>query len=159
MATKQVNRATDLNVSSATGYGEPGHVWYDGSNGKAYKMILVEDANLAANDVVEYADSTGYEVTNDRAGGSSLGRTAAGVAVATVTDGNYGFIQVEGVATAKVAAATAISAGDLITTATTDGCVETATTSTFKDAFAVALSADTATTSAAGTCTIKLFRV
>lgn len=151
--------SAQVSNNTATAPGEVGElITYDGI--KVYKLVQIEDANVAVNNVVEYSDSTGCEVTKDRAGGASLGRTAAGVAAATITDGNYGYIQVAGVTTVTVPAGVAVAAGDLITThATSDGGVITATTSTFKNAFAVALSADTATTSGAGTCTAKLFRV
>jgi hypothetical protein len=78
--------------------------------------------------------------------------------LATVADGSYGVIQVGGVATMKVAAATSISAGDLLVADSTDGCVAaaSATTSSVEAPFAVALAADTATTSAAGTVTAKI---
>ncbi len=155
MADISVYPRTDAN--DATAQVAVGTKWDDGT--KSYRYILVEDANLAANDVVEYSDTTGTEVTNDRAGGSSVGRVAAGVALATVTDAQYGVIQVEGVATMKVPAATAISAGNaLVPHATSDGAVAVATTSTEDQIFAVALGADTATTSAAGTVTAKIVR-
>lgn len=157
MAQPQVYPSSSTNVTTAPM--TPGVEWQDES-GNVYMVALVEDANLAANDVVEYSDTTGYEVTKDRSGGSSLGRIAAGVAVATVTDGNYGVIQRGGVATLKVPAATAVAAGNaLVPHATTDGAVAVATTSTVTQVFAVALAADTATTSGAGTVTAKIVRV
>lgn len=155
MADISVYPRTDSN--HATAVVSVGERWDEGS--KAYRYVQVEDANLAANDVVEFSDTTGNEVTNDRAGGSSVGRVAAGVALATVTDGNYGVIQVAGVATVKVAAGDAVAAGNaLVPHATTDGAVSVATTSTEDQIFAVALGADTATTSAAGTVTAKITR-
>lgn len=124
------------------------------------RYVQVEDMALAANDVVTLSDVTGGEVTKDRSGGSSIGTNAvAGVALATVSDGNYGVIQTGGVATMKVAANTAIAAGDLLAAdGTNDGAVvkATSTTSSVEVPFAVALSADTATTSAAGTVTAKI---
>lgn len=150
--------ASGISSNDAEKKGQLGQLYI--KEGNVYRYVQVEDAALAANVVVEYSDSTGTEVTKDRSGGASIGRTAAGVAVATVSDGNYGWVQVDGVATVLVPAATAVAAGDLLTThPTSDGGVIVATTSTFKNAFAVALAADTATTSAAGTVACKLFRI
>jgi len=158
MANKQVNLS--LNSDDSTAKVELGSIWNDGATGKSYKYVLIEDMAVAANNVVEYSDATGNEVTKDRAGGASLGRHAAGVAVGTITDAQYGFIQIDGISSVTVPAAGAVAAGDLLVPhATSDGGVAKATTSTFKNAFAVALSADTATTSVAGTCTAKLFRI
>lgn len=157
MADISVYPRTDAN--DATAQVAAGTTWQDGD--KAYRYVLVEDANLVANDVVELSDVTGTEVTRDRAGGSSLGRGAvAGVALAGVTDAQYGVIQTAGVATLSVPAGDGLfSAGDLIAPhASSDGAVVAATTSTFRYAFAVALATDTATTSAAGTVTAKIFR-
>lgn len=143
------------NDSSAKGELEQIYI----KEGKAYKYYKVKDLDLAANDVVEYSTTTSA-VTKDRSGGTSIGRTSAGVAVATITAGNYGMIQTDGKATLKVPAAGVLAAGDLITThATSDGAVVKATTATFRNAFAVALGADTATTSAAGTVSAQLIRV
>lgn len=156
MADISVYPSTDSNTSSAEL--TAGTRWDKGA--KSYRYVQVEDAALAANDVVTFSDTTGAEVTNDRSGGSSIGSDAvAGVALATVSDGSYGVIQVGGVATMKVAAASAISAGNLVVADTTnDGCVAaaSATTSSVEAPFAVALSDDTATTSAAGTVTAKI---
>ncbi|MCH9739505.1 MAG: hypothetical protein K0U38_01500 [Epsilonproteobacteria bacterium] len=128
---------------------------------KQYRYVRVEDLALAANDVVEYADATGMKVSQDRAGGSSLGRSFAGVALNTVTDAYYTWVQVKGVATCKVAAgaaagATVAAGARVVTHATSNGAVATATTSTEAQAFGTALSADTATTSAAGTVSVML---
>lgn len=138
---------------------DAGTRWDDGAVSKRY--VQVEDAALAANDVVTFSDTTGAEVTADRAGGSQVSANAvAGVALGTVDDGNYGVIQVGGVATMKVAAADgAIAAGDLLVVdSTNDGCVvaASATTSSVEAPFAVALAEDTATTSAAGTVTARI---
>lgn len=155
MADISVYPRTDANDSSESV--SVGTRWDKGS--KSYRYVQVEDAALSANDVVEYSDTTGNEVTPDRAGGSSVGRVAAGVSLASVSDGNFGVIQTGGVATMLVAAGTAIAAGNaLVPHATSDGAVAVATTSTEDQIFAVALGADTATTSAAGTVTAKIVR-
>lgn len=124
-----------------------------------YRYYQVKDLALSANRVVEYSTTTDA-VTMDRAGGTSIGRTVAGVAVATVSAGNYGWVQVSGSVSALTPAAIAIAAGDLVVPhATSDGGINKATTATFRHAFAVALSADTATTSGAGVTKIALIRV
>lgn len=133
----------------------PGQVWTT-PNGNMYKYVLVEDMALAANDVVEYSDVTGAEVTQDRAGGSSLGRAFAGVAQGTITDAYYGVVQIKGVATVKVPASIAISAGQaLVNSPTADGGVNAATTATRAFAWGMALSSET--TSAATTVTAVIF--
>lgn len=129
---------------------------------KSYRYVQVEDLAIAANDVVTLSDTTGAEVTQDRDGGASIGDFAvAGVALATVADANYGVIQTGGVATMKVAANVAIAAGDpLVADGTNNGAVvaATATTSSVQAPFAIALAADTATTSAAGTVVAKIIQ-
>lgn len=155
MAFKQVGISLTSNDSTAKM--EPGTIWNDPATGKSYKYVLAEDGALANGDVVEYSDTSGYEVTKDRSGGSSIGRVVAGVAVGTITDAYYGWIQVSGRHTGvKVAANTAVSAGAvLVPDASNDGCATTAAagstvTNTEGQRFGFALSADTATTSAAG---------
>ncbi len=88
MAAKQLP-ATKLTANDSSAKEELGRVRWE-SNGKAYRYVLVEDADLAVGEVVEYSDTSGYEVTNDRSGGSSIGRVVAGVAIGTITDGQYG---------------------------------------------------------------------
>ena len=151
-----VGSLTATNDSAAKG--TLGHIVEFG--GKPYRYVQVEDMALAATDVVELADTTGYEVTKDRAGGSSKGRyTVAGVATTTATDAYFTYVQIGGVASVKVPAGVAVASGDrLVPHATSDGGVAVATTATFHQTFAVALGADTATTSAAGTVVAKLIR-
>lgn len=131
-------------------------VSYDGT--KTYKLIQVEDLDLAANDVVEYSDVTGMEVTKDVSGGSSIGRGFAGVATATVTHGNYGYVQIKGLASCKVAAGVAVAAGSRVKTGTADGCVTAyaATTGSEDYSFGTAVGAATATTSVAGTVAVMI---
>jgi hypothetical protein len=133
----------------------PGTTWMD-SNGKTYKYILVEDMNLAVGNTVEFSDTTGWEVTKDRAAGSSLGRAFAGVALGTVTDGQYGVVQIGGVATVTVPASVTVAAGDaLVNHPTSDGGVAAATTATRAFAWGMALATDG--TSAATTVTAVIF--
>lgn len=155
MADISVYPRTDANHSAPVV--DAGTRWDQGA--ASYRYVQVEDANLAAGDVVELADTTGGEVTKDRAGGSSLGRgTVAGVALATVTDANYGVVQVGGVALVKAATAAVGTAGALLVPSATDGLVAVATTSTKDYVFAVALGNSTATTSGAGLIVAKIVK-
>jgi len=144
---------TSLTGNDSTKQVEPGTIFFDDSNGKVYRYVLVEDAALAIGDVVEYADDSGYEVTNDRSGGASIGRVVAGVAVGTITDAYYGWIQVSGIHTA-VKTDGAVAAGDaLIPHASVDGQADTAVQSstgvvTAAETFGYALATDAGTTSA-----------
>lgn len=124
-----------------------------------YRYYRVKDLAVAGTQVVEYSSTTDA-VTKDRSGGSSIGRTVAGVAAATVSAGNYGWMQVSGSVSVLTPAGVALAAGDLVVPhATSDGGVNKATTATFRHAFAVALSADTATTAGAGITKVALIRV
>lgn len=126
----------------------PGTVVQDKATNKVYKYILVEDANLAVGDVVEYSDTSGYEVTKDRAGGSSLGRIAAGVALGTITDGKYGWIQVAGLNTyTKTDGSVAVGEG-IVPHASADGQADSVASgstvvNTEAQVFGYALVADT----------------
>lgn len=132
---------------------EPGCVWFNEAGDKAYKYVLVEDANIANGDVVEYADASGYEVTKDRSGGASIGRFVAGVAITTITDAQYGWIQVSGIHTA-VKTDGAVAKGDkLVPHASVDGRADTEAAGstvavTSGQVFGVALATDAGTTSA-----------
>lgn len=123
------------------------------TNGNLYRYILVEDADLANGDVVEYADTSGYEVTNDRSGGASIGRMAAGVAVGTITDGQYGYVMVSGRHSA-VKTDGAVAKGDrLVPHASADGRADTEASGstvavTSGQVFGIALATDSGTTSA-----------
>ena len=124
MANKQVIGSLTANDSSAQR--EPGTVFWDGATGKAYRYVLIEDLAVAKGDVVEYSDTSGYEVTQDRAGGSSIGRVVAGVAVGAITDAYYGWIQVSGRHDA-IKTDGGVSAGDvLVPHATQNGHADTA---------------------------------
>lgn len=156
MAYKQVLKP-ELTANDSSAQAELGSPWGNGSNGKEYKYVQVVDTAVANGDVVEFASTSGTVVTQDRSGGSSVGRAVAGVAVGTISKNYYGYIQTRGRHTAvKVPAGVAISAGAaLVPHSSTDGGCITATasstaTNTEGQRFAFALGADTATTSAAG---------
>lgn len=156
MARKIVARTGFTAANDSTDLNQVGTIM-DGVD-KQYRYIRVEDANLAANDVVEYADATGTEVSKDVAGGSVVGRQFAGVAVNTITDGNYGWVQIKGLATCKVLKNTAVLAGQRVKTGTADGCVAAyaATTGSEDYSFGMALSNDTATTSVDGVVSVMI---
>ena len=112
-------------------------------NGWIYRYVQFLDAvAYAAGQSVEYAATTGTKVTNDRAGGSSVGRAAAGVVLAVMTQNYYGFILVNGFATLATSGADDIVAGEtVICHATTDGTVDGVATWTL-GCLGVALDAD-----------------
>lgn len=150
--TLPVTRA-GLTANDSTASEQLGKVYIDHSNGKAYKYILVEDAAIANGDVVEFSDTSGYEVTKDRSGGASLGRFVAGVAICTISDAQYGWIQVSGVHTA-VKTDGAVAKGDrLVPHASADGQADTEASGstvavTSGQVFGFALATDSGTTSA-----------
>lgn len=149
MANKIVR--APLTSNSSTALVEPGCVWRDEAGDKVYKYVLVEDANIAKGDVVEFSDTTAYEVTKDRSGGASLGRFVAGVAITTITDAQYGWIQVAGYCD-YVKTDGGVAAGDrLVPHASSDGVADTETNAstavvTSGQVFGFALNTDTATT-------------
>lgn len=126
----------------------PGTVVQDKATSKVYKYIRAEDAALAVGDVVEYSDTTGYEVTKDRAGGASLGRVVAGVALGTITDAYYGWIQVAGLNTYTKSDGSVAVGDALVPHASSDGLADTAASgstvvNTEAQVFGYALVADT----------------
>lgn len=155
---KMVARTGFTAANDATDLNQVGTVMIDGATGKKYRYVQVEDANLAAGDVVEYADATGNEVTKDVSGGASVGRGFAGVAVSTITDGQYGWVQVSGLASCKVLKNTAVAAGNRVKTGSADGCVSVyaATTGSEDYSFGIAVADDTATTSVDGTVAVMI---
>lgn len=133
----------------------PGTVKRDKATGKVYKYILAEDGALAVGDVVEYSTAVnGYEVTKDRAGGTSAGRVVAGVALGTITDAYYGWIQVGGLNT-YCKTDGSVAAGDpLIPHVSADGQADTAASgstvaNTEGQVFGYSLVADTTSASSA----------
>lgn len=131
-----------------------GTIVRDQASNKVYKYIQVEDAALAVGDVVEYSDTTGNEVTKDRAGGASIGRVAAGVALGTIADASYGWIQVAGLNT-YCKTDGSVAAGDaLVPHASSDGVADTAASgstvaNTEAQVFGYSLVADTTSASSA----------
>lgn len=141
-----------LTANDSAPVAQLGTIWEQPATGKVFKYVLIEDMAVAAGDVVEYSDTTGYEVTKDRSGGASIGRLAAGVAVGTISDGYYGWIQVSGKATVKTDGA--VAKGDrLVPHASVDGQADTEANGstvvvTSGQVFGIALATDSGTTSA-----------
>ena len=141
-----VNPATINDVSARYALG----MVFEGedSSGRyaAWRYVQFLDAvTYAVGHLCEYADTLGTKVTNDRAGGTSIGHVPAGVACMIMTQNYFGFIQVAGIATVysdgSVAAAEAV-----VPHATVDGQADTAVTGagtvTLEQSFGNALIAD-----------------
>lgn len=73
-----------------------------------------------------YANAACTSVTNDRAGGSSLGQVPAGVPVGVPTQNTYGWIKVRGVATIGPTDGSVAINQKVIPHATTDGGLDSA---------------------------------
>lgn len=89
----------------------------------AFKLVKVVDATAAAvGDVLCWADIEATTVTKDRVGGSAATPLRfAGVALGTISQNRYGWIQTEGLVT-DMKLATGLAAGDLVAIhPTTDG--------------------------------------
>jgi len=141
--------------NDATPLFTPGTIKRDKATSKVYKYIQAEDAALAIGDVVEYTTAANdYEVTKDRAGGTSVGRVVAGVALGTITDGYYGWIQVWGRNT-YCKTDGSVAAGDpLVPHVSADGQADTAASgstvvNTEGQVFGYSLVADTTSASSA----------
>lgn len=120
--------------------------------GKWYAFVQYKDAVTyvaSPGMVLTWADTACTTVTNDRAGGSSIGQIPAGIAciagAAAAVQNNYGFVQLSGVATVGPTDG-AVALGELVVPhASTDGGVDT-WSGTLKP-FGVALADDVSTTS------------
>lgn len=118
----------------------------DESTGYIYKYVQFKDAvTYAAGQSLTWADVACTTVTNDRAGGSSLGAIPAGICLRVMTQNYYGFILVRGKYAGLVTSgADDIAVGEsLIVHATTDGaCDGVAAGSTTTASFGVCLEDD-----------------
>lgn len=124
-----------------------GELFVDPQTGYIYRYVQFKDAvTYAAGHVCTWATATSQTaVTNDRAGGSSVGAIVAGICQAVMTQNYYGFILVSGFyATILTSGADDIVVEEsLIAHATTDGaCDGVAAGSTTTASFGVAASAD-----------------
>ncbi len=134
------------NINDVAPIGTVGGLYRDESGSKTYRYVQFKDAvTYAAGQVVLWANALGTAVTNDCAGGSSIGIIPAGICVRVMTTAYYGMILVRGIyATIKTSGADDIAIGEsLIAHATTDGtCDGVAAGSTTTASFGVALTAD-----------------
>lgn len=123
--------------------------------GEFYRFVGVVDAALAEGNLVEYASTPGY-VTNDRSGGSSVGRAPAGVAVTACPVGSFCFVQASGVGLSDLTTDGGVAAAEyLMPHATTDGGVDTMADGSEESVFGMAFAADASTTLAAGKYILK----
>lgn len=116
---------TQLTANDATAQEELGAIRQE--SGKFYKYVQAVDLALANGDAVEIGSTAvDYKVTQDRAGGSSIGRVPAGVAIGTITANYYGWIQIKGVHT-SVKSDGSVSKGEAVVPhASTNGTVDSA---------------------------------
>lgn len=162
--TNRINPDTSRTYTPASGSGTVtdvtnlpvtlGTVWEDPTTLKRYKFVLVEDAAVEVGDVVCYTtDDNGYEVTEDRSGGTSDNNQPAGLVVTAIADGDCGWIQTYGLSDAAITTDNAVAAGEsLIPHASTDGGVDSFAPGSSDPATILgqALDADTGTSLAAG---------
>ena len=118
------------------------------NTGKRYRYCKFVDAvTYAAGHSVEWANVACTSVTNDRSGGSSLGRMAAGVCVGVPAENGFGWVQTWGpFPLAVTSGADDIAAGEnVFVHATTDGAVDgSVATAATVDAIGYALDDDAA---------------
>lgn len=128
-----------------------GGIYWD-PQGRAFRYVRAEDAALAVGDVTCYAfdgsDIDGWEVTNTATSAVDSGlatvNICAGVAVGTVADASYGFVQVSGLC-GDVTTDTGVAAGDNLVVDganTPTGIADTAIAGEEHAIFGLALAAD-----------------
>ena len=109
---------TSFNESTLFAGGQLG-MFYE-KDGKKYQLVKTDSSSnaLAANDVVCWIDFDDFVVTNDVSDISGTEANAqsqpAGIALATVTIGNYAWIQVRGPVTIRTNQDDDIAAGDVL---------------------------------------------
>lgn len=137
--------------NSATAKLKPGElVWAMwGSNKDRYgifRYFLAEDANIVDGNVLLFGAADGSKGTIDFAGGAGIGTKVLGVAVGSVTDGQYGFALVYGYHDAiKTNGDDDIAAGDYLVADTAipnDGTCDTMADGEEEQVFGYALAAD-----------------
>ena len=99
-----------------------------GTGGKVYKFIQYSEEAAAvdgvAGEVAYYVADTGYpasEVTSDLSASSEIG---AGVLQATMSEGEYGWIQIKGLATLSIALTAGADGDPLTPTGAADGTLD-----------------------------------
>lgn len=123
-----------------------GELVTDEVTGYQYRYVQFKDAvTYAAGQSLTWADVACTTVTNDRAGGSSLGAIPAGICLRVMTQNYYGFILVRGKYAGLVTSgADDIAVGEsLIVHASTDGaCDGVAANATTTASFGICLEDD-----------------
>lgn len=119
------------NQISASGLGTLGMI-YDGVDSLGlpakFRLVQFEDAvTYAAGHLCEFSDATMQQVTNDKAGGSSLGRCPAGIALRAMTQNYFGYILVQGYHASALGDGSVGVGEAVMSHATTDGAFDTAT--------------------------------
>ena len=124
---KSIN-ATKLAANDATATDTPGE-YRMSADGKIYRYVQALDIAVANGLVVENADAANsYEVSIDRAGGSSIGRIPAGVGIGAITADYYGWVLVRGVHTSVLSDGSVAVGEAVVPHASTNGGIDTAAT-------------------------------
>ena len=131
----------------------PGYIWTDPNNGNKFKFILAEDLDIASGNSLRYTTAfNGYEVSADATGGTADAAFAAGLGIATITDGNFGWMQIAGRTTVAIVTDNGVAADELLMAhATTNGGFDSDSGLALSALFGWATEADTGTALAAGT--------
>lgn len=151
MALAQVK--VSLTSNEATAKEQLGKIYYDGSNDKAYKYVQFKDA-ATAGQLVEFTSTSGTLVSPVKS--AAVGRVAAGVALASMTDEYFGWIQIRGNNSAVKADGGVTAGKELVSDASLDGRVEMATTATRGRVIGYSLAADTTATTTTATVAADL---
>ncbi len=130
-----------------------GYVWQNPNTGARFKFILAEDVDITVGHSLRYTtDFNGYEVSADATGGTADAAFAAGIGVATVTDGNAGWMQISGRNTVAIVTDAGVSADELLMAhATTNGGFDSDSGLALSGLLGWATEADTGTALAIGT--------
>ena len=114
-----------------------------GGDYAVFRYVNVVDLDTADGDVVTPASTSGWDVTQDRSGGSAISNVhASGVAVGVITAGNYGFILVNGIHDAVLGDGS-VAAGDFVVPdSAVDGGADTMADGEEEQVFGLALEAD-----------------
>lgn len=142
--------STKLTANDSTAQEQLGAIRYEYSSTdscmKKYMYIKYEagtaDVAAAKGDVLLWSGTTGYTVTKDES--DEEDNMFAGVAIGTITDAYYAWIQVGGFCN-KVFTDAGVSAHDALVPHTTDGEADTMAAGEEDHVFGVALADDTTT--------------
>jgi len=126
------------------------------NDGRIYRYIRAEDQNIAIGEVVYHASAVAeeWEVSTDYSGGSSVAVKVAGVAIGTITDAYYGWVQVSGYCP-MVRTDAGVAAGEALIGHTVDGEADTMAAGEENLVFGYAL-ADDATINSQDACIAQL---